>query len=63
MATSWMIVDEDGQRNPVDLRTSTRQGVLAAVRRAKKAGQDVLAAYQGGPRAIALCPRVYPRPA
>jgi len=63
MATSWMIVDENGQRKPVNVRSSTRKGVLAAVRRAKKAGRDVLAAYQGGPRAMALCAKVYSRPA
>ena len=63
MATSWMIVEESGRRKPVDVRSSTRKGVLAAVRRARKAGQNVTEAYQGGPRAIALCPQVYPRPA
>ena len=63
MATSWMIVEENGQRKPVDIRSFTRKGVLAAVRRAEKAGRKVVAAHQGGPRAIALCPQVYPRPA
>jgi len=59
-----MIVEENGQRKPVDVRSRTRKGVLAAVRRARKAGKVVLAAHQGGPRAIALCPQVYPsRPA
>ena len=64
MAKSWMIVEEDGRRQPVDVRSFTRQGVLAAVRRARKAGRNVLAAYQGGPRPMALCAKVYPtRPA
>ena len=63
MATSWMIVEKDGQRKPVDVRSFTRKGVLAAVRRAEKSGQNVVAAHVGGPRAIALCPQVYPRPA
>ena len=63
MATSWMIVCEDGQRTPVDLRTRTRKGVAAAVARAKRAGRNVIAAYLGGPGAIALCPKVYPRSA
>ena len=56
-----MIVEENGQRKPVDLRSYTRKGVLAAVRRARKAGRNVLSAYQGGPWAIALSPRVYSR--
>ncbi len=63
MATSWMIVEKDGQRKPVDVHSFTRKGVLAAVRRARKSGRTVVSAYQGGPRAIALCPQVYPRPA
>ena len=63
MAASWMIVEENGKRKPIDLRTRSRKGTLAAVRRAVRAGRTVLAAYQGGPRAIALCPRVYPKPA
>ena len=58
-----MIVEENGRRKPVDIRSFTRKGVLAAVRRARKAGRNVVAAHQGGPRAIALCPQVYPRPA
>ena len=63
MATSWLIVNRDGTRSIVDLRTLTRQGVLAAVRRTRKAGADVVAGYQGGPWPIALSPKVYPRPA
>ena len=60
MATSWMLVDEDGQRRPIALRAKTRAGVQAAVRREKAAGRNVVAAYQGGPWAIALSPQVYP---
>lgn len=63
MATSWLIVERDGHRKPVDTRAMTRKGVLAAVRRAEKAGHKVVAAYQGGPYAIALSPQVYPHPA
>jgi hypothetical protein len=58
---SWMIVEENGEHKPVDLRTRTRTGVLAAVRRAQKAGRNVVSAYQGGPHAIALSPQVYPK--
>jgi len=61
MARSWMIVDVDGQRKPVDIRALTRAGVLAAVRRAKHQGRNVVAAYQGGPFAMALAPKVYPK--
>jgi len=63
MAASWMIVEESGRRKSVDVRSMSRKGVLAAVRRAEKAGRTVVAAHVGGPRAIALCPQVYPRPA
>ena len=58
MASSWIIVNEDGQRKAVDLRTRTRKGVTAAVNRAKKSGRNVIAAYLGKPCAIALCPKV-----
>jgi len=61
MAKSWMIVEKDGRRRPVDIRALTRAGVLAAVRRAKHQGRKVVAAYQGGPFAMALAPRVYPK--
>jgi len=61
MAASWMIVEENGRRRPVDIRARTRKGVQAAVRRAQKAGRHVVSAYLGGPRAIALCPQVFPR--
>ena len=60
---SWMIIERDGQRRPVEINSNSRQGVLAAVRRARKAGRKVVSAYQGGPWAIALSPQVYPRPA
>lgn len=65
MARSWMIVDENGERRHVDVRALTRQGVLAAVRRAVKAGRNVVEAWKGGPHAIALSSQVYPprRPA
>ena len=65
MPKSWMIVEQDGERKPVDLRTKTERGVVRACRRAEKAGRNVLSGYQGGPHAIALCPQVYPpkRPA
>ena len=61
MCRSWMLIEADGERKPVELRTRTRSGVLAAVRRARKAGRNVVSAYQGGPQAIALSPQVYPR--
>ena len=60
MACSWLIVQRDGKRNAVDLRTKTRKGIVAAVKRTSRAGAEVVAAYLGGPGAIALCPRVYP---
>ena len=63
MATSWLIVRKDGHRSVVDLRTLTRKGVVNAAIRAEKAGRVVESAYLGGPRPIALCRKVYPRPA
>ena len=60
MAKSWMIVEENGERKPVDIRAMTRKGVLAAVDRARKAGQNVTEGWQGGPHAIALSKQVYP---
>ncbi len=59
MATSWMIVERDGKRRVVDLKTFTKQGVRAAAARAVKSGNNVVAAYLGGPRPIALCQKVY----
>jgi hypothetical protein len=61
MAQSWMFVDEGGRRRPVNLRTTTREGVRRACRRAVRAGRNVVAGYQGGTAAIALCPKVYPK--
>jgi len=63
MAMSWMILSVDGQRKAVDVRSFTRQGVLSAVRRAKRHGMSVVSAYLGGPRPMALCSRVYPQAA
>ena len=60
MASSWLIVQQDGQRKAVDLRTKTRKGIIAAVKRTSKTGATVVAAYLGGPGPIALCPKVYP---
>ena len=60
MACSWLIVNENGDRKVVDLRTRTRKGVSAAVRRAKRAGRNVVAAYLGGPGPVVLRPKVYP---
>jgi len=40
MACSWLIVNENGDRKVVDLRTRTRKGVSAAVRRAAVALRD-----------------------
>jgi len=63
MATSWIIVSHNApQRKIVDLRTLTRKGVLAAVRRHKRRGARVIAAYLGGPRPCALCAKVYQEP-
>ena len=61
MATSWMIVEEDGQRRPVDVRSMTTEGVRRACRRAQKTGKKVIAGYRGGPYAIALSPQVFPK--
>jgi len=61
MAQSWAIVNQDGRREVVSLRAMTRKSILAAVRRLNRQGETVVAAYQGGPRAIALCPQVYPK--
>jgi|GEM_PF-5285576 len=60
MASSWMIVNRDGSREAVPLRAMTRKSIIAAARRTAAKGEDVVAAYQGGPRPIALCPQVYP---
>ncbi|MCX7428808.1 MAG: hypothetical protein NTW96_24680 [Planctomycetia bacterium] len=60
MACSWLIVQRDGKRNAVDLRTKTRKGIGAAVKRTNRTGAKVIAAYLGGPGPIALCRKVYP---
>jgi len=63
MARSWLIVAESGHPRVVDIRALSKRGVVNAARRAEKAGHDVVAAYQGGPRPIALCSKVWPKPA
>ena len=60
MATSWMIIDQDGKRKTVDVRPRTKRGVQRSCQRAKRSGTNVIAGYVGGPRPIALCPKVWP---